>query len=62
MKQNYVIIFPEYSVKVLITYPLKQGLKPANTLAFVEFIPEVLITYPLKQGLKLILYSTSDET
>ncbi|CAN2044979.1 hypothetical protein GMMP13_1650019 [Candidatus Magnetomoraceae bacterium gMMP-13] len=36
---------------VLITYPLKQGLKPALEISW-DVDNKVLITYPLKQGLK----------
>ncbi|CAN2044973.1 hypothetical protein GMMP13_1650016 [Candidatus Magnetomoraceae bacterium gMMP-13] len=38
--------------QVLITYPLKQGLKLALPPIFSCFYISVLITYPLKQGLK----------
>ncbi|CAN2044975.1 hypothetical protein GMMP13_1650017 [Candidatus Magnetomoraceae bacterium gMMP-13] len=37
---------------VLITYPLKQGLKLIGTNIKHLKIQKVLITYPLKQGLK----------
>ncbi|CAN2046680.1 hypothetical protein GMMP1_330013 [Candidatus Magnetomoraceae bacterium gMMP-1] len=42
---------------VLITYPLKQGLKQKQKLTVLE-IHQVLITYPLKQGLKLFIFLT----
>ena len=40
-------------VKLLINYPLKQGLKHVVMLGTI-LSPTLLINYPLKQGLKLI--------
>ncbi|CAN2044977.1 hypothetical protein GMMP13_1650018 [Candidatus Magnetomoraceae bacterium gMMP-13] len=37
---------------VLITYPLKQGLKHSAVSPATSWLSSVLITYPLKQGLK----------
>ncbi|CAN2041890.1 hypothetical protein GMMP15_610001 [Candidatus Magnetomoraceae bacterium gMMP-15] len=46
--------------EVLITYPLKQGLKHLNQNFIEQIQYMVLITYPLKQGLKPLLLKGSD--